>query len=91
MQVELNHDEIQVLCKALEVYEKEPIATSAVTNIMMALMMGNKDSTEGDKLLRRKGDEASAESAARHLTSIVLQAKLLQAAAKSHGDAPIAR
>lgn len=82
MQVELNKIEVELIDKALEVWEKEAHSAPMFTSLVSA-MLCPKEERDGEKLRREKDfRDADVEARNRRTKSILLRAKLIQALAR---------
>lgn len=79
MQVELSNEDIQLLCTALDAWERESQTTGMMTSVLMAALTPpeGRDQFKSEQMKVRS--EADFEAKARKQTSIILQAKLMQA------------
>lgn len=79
MQIELNKEELDILTKALDAYQDQPLQSAMLQTVLMAALFGKGDPDDKEK--RAVMDDAKRESTLRRDSFIGLQAKLIQAAA----------
>lgn len=79
MQIELTKEEMEILSKALDAYQEQPLQAAMLQTVLMAAILGKGDPDDKEK--RAIMDDAKRESILRRDSFIGIQARLTQAAA----------
>lgn len=79
MQIELNKSEIELIDKALEIWEKESHSGAMLSAIFGTMLCPKAEREIIDEKIKKDFKKAEEEGQARRVKSIMLRAKLYQA------------